>query len=440
MKSSLRSSLKLTFLVALGGAALASAGGACSGDTENQNTSQGSGAAGAGSGGGSSSGDTGVGGTIFNPSGGNDGGLDPDSACAAQSAEATLVKKPVDVIFIIDNSGSMTDDIIAVENNINDNFASIIAASGVDYRVIMIAEHGSASGAESICVKAPLSTTTCNPIPADPGQNPPIFYQYSVVIASHDSLCKLLNTYDGTTPDQDGYAPGGWKDWLRKDALKVFVEITDDGISCSAAGTTYNDGDNVNTGVTVADSFDTNLLAKDPVQFGDANNRNYVWHSIIGVKENDPPTAPYLPADPIIGTKCVLDGTTSPGPGTGYQALSIKTGGLRFPICQNASFDVVFQEIAKGVIEGAQVACEFPLPTPPMGQTLDLDTVVVEYTAGGMGAPLNLKQVKTAADCAADSFYIENEIIKLCPDSCTTIQNDDKAKLAILFGCEVDVQ
>ena len=444
MRSSLGSSLKFTFMAALAGAAFASAVGACSGDTENQGAgTQGAGAAGTGSaqggsGGGSSSGDPGTGGT-FNPTGGNDGGLDPDSACAAQSAEATLIKKPVDIIFIIDNSGSMTDDIIAVENNINDNFAAIIAASGVDYRVIMIAEHGSASSAQSICVKAPLSTTTCSPIPADPGQNPPVFYQYSVTIGSHNSLCQLLNSYDGTLPDQDGYAPTGWKDWLRKDALKVFVEITDDGISCTSGGVTYNDGDNVNTGVTVADTFDTNLLAKDPDQFGDANARNYIWHSIIGVKENDPPTAPYLPADPIVGTKCVLGGTTSPGPGTGYQALSIKTGGLRFPICQNASFDVVFQEIAKGVIEGSKVACEFAVPTPPQGQTLDLTTVQVEYTPAGMGAPQTFKQVKQYSDCTDNAFYISNDVIKLCPTSCATVQEDQKAKIAVLYGCKPDV-
>jgi hypothetical protein len=334
----------------------------------------------------------------------------------------------------------MTDYIIAVENNIYDNFANIIAASGVDYRVIMIAAHGSAANEQSICVKAPLSTTTCMPIPADPGQNPPIFYQYSLNIGSHDSLCQALDSYDGTAADQYGYAPNGWKDWLRKDALKVFVEITDDGITCSAAGTTYDDNDIVNDGVTVADTFDANLLAKDPDQFGTEAARNYIWHSIVGVQENDPPTAAYLPGDPIIGTKCSLNGMPSVGPGTGYQALSIKTGGLRFPICQNASFDVVFQEIAKGVIEGAEVACEFPLPTPPQGQMLDLDTVVVEYTPGGMGAATKFKQVKTPAECVADSFYIENQTIKLCPDACSAVQKDAKAKLAILFGCDIDIQ
>lgn len=442
MRSSLRSSLKLIFLAALGGAAIASAASACSGDTENQNTgSQGTGAAGSGGGqggAGGSGGELAGGGGIFNP-GGDDGGLDPDSACAAQSAEATLIKKPVDIIFVIDNSGSMGDDILAVENNINDNFINIIGASGVDYRVIMISDHGT-NGGESICVKAPLSTTTCMPVPGEPGQNPPIFYQYSLEIGSHNSLCHLLNAYNATLPDDYGYAPNGWKDWLRTDALKVFVEVTDDGISCSYNGSTINDGDNVNAGMTAADNFDAALLALDPAQFGDATKRNYVWHSIIGVAENDPPTAAYLPADPIIDTKCSLGGTASPGPGTGYQALSVKTGGLRFPICQNASFDVVFQEIAKGVIEGAQVACDFPLPKPPEGQMLDLNTVVVEYTVGGVGTPTKFKQVKNAGECVADSFYIESETIKLCPDACSVVQKDDKAKLAILFGCDIEIQ
>src|SRR5262245_53038707 len=71
------------------------------------------------------------------------GVMNPDAACVATSVQATLRKLPVDVIFIIDNSGSMTDNIESVQNNINDSFASIIGASGVDYRVIMISEHGS---------------------------------------------------------------------------------------------------------------------------------------------------------------------------------------------------------------------------------------------------------------------------------------------------------
>ena len=47
------------------------------------------------------------------------------------------------------------------------------------------------------------------------------------------------------------------------------------------------------------------------------------------------------------------------------------TGGLRFPICQFAHFDVVFQTLATSVISGAAVPCSFDLPSPPPGQTLD---------------------------------------------------------------------
>src|SRR5205809_1095005 len=66
-----------------------------------------------------------------------------DAACAMASAHATLVRMPVDLIFIIDNSGSMSDEIHGVETNINTNFVDIIKKSGLDYRVIMLTHYGS---------------------------------------------------------------------------------------------------------------------------------------------------------------------------------------------------------------------------------------------------------------------------------------------------------
>ncbi|MGA9522274.1 MAG: hypothetical protein WBV82_12460, partial [Myxococcaceae bacterium] len=89
--------------------------------------------------------------------GGGDGGTDAgnnpglnlpfpkEEACESLSDEASLTKKPVDIIVVIDNSGSMTAEIVAVENNINVNFAQIIEQSGIDYRVILLAKHGSAA-------------------------------------------------------------------------------------------------------------------------------------------------------------------------------------------------------------------------------------------------------------------------------------------------------
>jgi hypothetical protein len=349
-------------------------------------------------------------------SGPDDGGIIPfdrDAACAQVSADGTLVKKPVDIIFIIDNSGSMTEEIIGVQNNINTNFATIINASGLDYRVIMLSHHGLATS-QRICVSMPLSgNTTCTPPPTVP-VNTAKFFHYDYDIQSTDSLTKALNTYN--LADVHGLAPTGWSGWLRKDAVKMFVEITDDQSTMAAA------------------TFDTQLLAKTPQMFGDVNQRNYIFHSIIGVANNNPVTKPWLPSDPVQTTKC---GTGAVNTGPQYQDLSKMTGGLRFPICQYANFDGVFQEIAKGVVQGAQVACEFAVPTPPNGQMIDLATVVVDYTPSTGGANQSFTQVANAAACAGDSFYIENSKIILCPNTCTTIKGDVMAKVKVLFDCAV---
>jgi hypothetical protein len=44
---------------------------------------------------------------------------DRDAACAQVTAEATVVSTPVDVIFVVDNSSTMADEIGGLERNIN---------------------------------------------------------------------------------------------------------------------------------------------------------------------------------------------------------------------------------------------------------------------------------------------------------------------------------
>src|SRR5262249_26006498 len=86
----------------------------------------------------------------------NDGKITPDAACDLQKYEAKIEKAPVDVIFIVDNSCSMSDEIDGIQNNINTNFAQIVGPNGIDFRVILIAEHGPVSD-DSICIDPPLS-------------------------------------------------------------------------------------------------------------------------------------------------------------------------------------------------------------------------------------------------------------------------------------------
>jgi cysteine-rich repeat protein len=334
--------------------------------------------------------------------------------CVTQSAQATLKKKPVDIIFVIDNSGSMTQEIQGVQNNINASFASIIGASGLDYRIIMFSKHGSATADQSICITSPLSgAATCTPPPAKPVFSS-TFFQYSVEVASTNSLALLITDY--TKADTSGLAPKGWSDFLRPTAFKIFVEITDDNQSA-----TYT-----------AATFDKALLALSPAQFGTAAKRNYLWHSIVGVKENAPATKPYQPGDALVATKC----STAVNPGTVYQNLSIMTGGLRFPLCNISSYDAVFQQIATGIVEGSAIECAFPIPMPA-NTNIDPATVEIEYTPGNGGPKQTFSQVPDLASCQPGKIYIANNIVNLCPATCTSVQADTKAAMSVLYGCKL---
>lgn len=348
------------------------------------------------------------------------------SACGEQKFEAMLEVSPVDVIITIDNSGSMGQEIEGVQDNINTNFADIIGASGLDYRVILVSQFGDLEE-ENVCIEAPLGGIPqggCNNPPGDP-VNGERFFHYAETISSHNAWCKLLETFD--TPDDNGFTATGWQEWLRPEAFKTFIVLTDDGVTCGP----YDDNDNVGDGTSEATAYDSDLLALSPLHFGTADDRNYAWYSIVAMAYNDPMDAPYLPADPVIDDEC----PTAAGPGTGYQGLSVLTDALRFPLCDTTSYDVVFQAIAEGVIKGAKIACSFPVPVPPEGVTIDLDTVLVEYTPGGVGDPNIFMQVPTAADCDAMSFYIENDQVNLCPDACALVQMDVDATIDIAFSC-----
>jgi hypothetical protein len=382
-----------------------------------------------------SSGEGGDPSTITVGQGGGQGG--EGGSCADLVVEATYDLKPADIIFIIDNSGSMSDEIAGVENNINVNFANIIQSSGVDYQVIMLTNHGVGSTGISylVCIDPPLSgTTNCSGAPVNvPGQ----FYHYSVDIQSWDSVCKIFNTLygpnSGGEADAYNFAPGGWATWLRPEAVKVFVEITDDQMNCTWGTHTLN-GSTAANGQTAALEFDSTLLGLAPAQFGTTADRRYIFYSIVGIGAKPMPNEldGYTEFEPIVTTTC----PTAYNAAYGYQWLSKGTGGLRFPVC-SPSYDAVFQDIAAGVIDAVQVPCEFDIPDPPKGEMLDLDTIDVLYTPGGNGTTQTWTKVDSASLCGPSKFYIDEAAGKiiLCPQACAVVEADIEAKLEVKIEC-----
>lgn len=320
--------------------------------------------------------------------------------CVQDSTEATLELRPIDIIFTIDTSASMGQEIAGVQQNINDNFARIIGDSGIDYRVILISD-------DDVCVAGALNPGGC-------GQSSPPIYQWvDYGIGSDDTWCAILDSYPL------------WSSFLRPEAFKVFVAITDDSPSC--------DGQ-FNASMVGATSFDTALLALDPAQFGTAAERNYVFHSLVALAENTPATDAYMPSDPIVTAECATAADT----GEGYQHLSQMTEGLRFPVCEGANFDTVFSTIAEGIVDGAAVACSFDIPaTGDGGQEIDRSTVEVAYVPGDRNATIKFDHVTQVADCATEAFFVEGDTVQLCPTACDAVKTDPSAQVQVLFGCDV---
>jgi len=379
---------------------------------------------------------------------GGDAGPQADAAvCAQSSAEATLESKPIDIILVIDNSGSMGAEITEVEKQINANFANILdnAVPAIDYRVILVSHFGSNPN-ESVCISAPLGGIAdadvdghCDTIPSAP-VNTAKFFHHSIEIGSHNGLCRLLEQFD--TADEHGLQSTGYQEALRPDAFKFIVVVTDDGVNCSTGGTTYNDGNSTAGGTTAATDWDAALLALSPTHFGaSTSERNYSFWSIIAVEPNNP-TGPKPYGDPAPPSVASTTGECTPSavdPGTGYQSLSILTDGYRYPTC-GLDYTDMFQLMAQGVIQGASVACEFAIPDPPMGETLDLSTVQVKYTSGAVVDTMNQANDLASCSASANEFYIEDNLIKLCPNACTVVQSDENAEIDILFGCDLDIK
>lgn len=133
------------------------------------------------------------------------------------------------------------------------------------------------------------------------------------------------------------------------------------------------------------------------------------------------------------------------GVGNGAAKLDeIATGGGTAPHIQvntsSAATTSAELRAAIGKIKASQLTCDYTLPAPPNGQTLDVNAVNVNYTTGGA-----TKTLGYSADCSNaggwhyDSTTAPTKVI-MCPSICTTLQNDTNGgKIDIIFGCSTAV-
>lgn len=324
-------------------------------------------------------------------------------SCAASTMKADGA--PLDIIVVIDNSASMGDIMQQVKRNLN-AFAESIGSHGLDYHVIVITSRGTGSSYDTlkVCVPPPLGGPNCK-------DNDPTFHQVDVDVGSHDSLDVLLSTYDGTIDPFDNHGSSvttAWKNFLRMDAQKIFVEVTDDESLFTNAAT-----------------FDQRLLQKQPAgMFGTAAKRKYTFHSIVGWQQGTPLLSPT--------PHC----STATAPGVEYQRLSQLTGGIVESVCKN-DYSSVFDRVSQGI--AGRLGCDFALPKSSNGVT-DPREIVVRFTATG-SAPRALTQVTDVAKCEqySDGWYYDDNAkpsrILLCKSTCGAVASDARGRIDIQVGC-----
>jgi len=367
----------------------------------------GSGGGSAASGGGGPSGGGGTGGISID-TGINDTG-DPDAPCTTYTEEA---KKPaVDIVWLIDNSCSMGDEIAKVREQLNKSFVPIISKSIIDWQVIMVSAKGTSS--QKVCVDPPLAGASC-------GNNPPKFTHLDCEVDSSNSLYAAAYAYQGS-----GFPPlfscnmagGPWDKLARFDATKVFVEVTDD------------EADFFGWNAAGFDNWALNT-AQPKGMFGTAQNRKYIFHSIIG----------HDPANPTktCNTSGQDGGTAAVAPGLEYQQLSKLTGGIIRSICESNWSDI-FNTIAAGIVD--KLSCEFVVPPPKDGGTIDPSKVNVSYTPKGGTSQEVLQDNNKPCAQGADGWQWDATKTKilLCGATCDKVKGDDGAKIDIVVGCATKV-
>ena len=285
---------------------------------------------------------------------------------------------PIDIIWVVDSSGSMSNEAERVQENLN-TFSGAIGMVGLDYRVVMITTSG------YVAVPPPLGGS-------------PNYLLIDRSVSSNEPLQAILDEWEN------------YRHFLRRTAITHIVATTDD-----ESDLAWED-------------FDRQMLTN--------LERNYTFHAIAS--ERVAPTFTN-PAGACSSGGFPPDGAAAPG--EEYYELAMARGGLIFSIC-TADWSGLFSTLTAAIAVPRALPCVYPIPPPPEGMELDPMRVNVGYTPGGSTDQRIIPYVGTSdgADCTAGGWYYDDPAtpssILLCPSTCAEVGGDASGRVDIVFGCQ----
>jgi hypothetical protein len=311
----------------------------------------------------------------------------PDSslpACFGTPYTATEAFAPIDIVWVVDTSGSMENEAEAVQNNL-EAFAAAIGGVGLDWHVVMISTQA--------FVNVPPSLA-----------NDPRYLLIDRQVDSNAPLQALLDEFPRYQPH------------LRRRAFVHFVAVTDDESRIPW------------------ETFDAQMRTN--------LSRNYRFHTISSELAG-PPSFMYPEGQPCT-TSSGFPPEGAAAPGIEYWELAATTGGRTFSICTPESeWSSLFDTLTEAIAIPQRIPCEYELPMPTDGTTLDVYQVNVRFTSGaGSSSTFRYAAPGGALDCTNGGWYYDilpsegmpTRII-LCPSTCSEITGDVGGRVDVELGC-----
>jgi hypothetical protein len=297
-----------------------------------------------------------------------------EEECAAVSEAAELVPLPADIIFVVDNSGSMDFEASEIQARMND-FSSQIIASGIDVHVVLVSSYP--NNGNGICIDPPLGAGGCPGADA----NPPVFTHVDERVASHNAWNRLLATH------------AEWSGAIREDSVKHLVVVTDD------------------TSDMAWDDFDADFLALDPSHAG------YLHHSVV-CHSNCPSAAGI--GDDYITLSNTTGGVAADLCDQDFQAV----------------FDALSTEVLGGAALACEFP--IPPPPDGMEFDPDEVNLEFHDGMGGVLQVGRVDSASDCPNVVDGWHYDDPTaptLIVMCPQTCGKIQASENGSIEIAFGC-----
>ena len=294
-------------------------------------------------------------------------------------SEGDRSQTPVDMVWILDSSASMKQELAWIESQLNE-FANRLLARRADIRFALL-------GGPTMCVQPPLGGTNCGDAER--------FVHVKEYIGNDDTLPMAITLFDE------------YKDILRSNAKRMFIAVSDDNPAVNAAPSEWPNG-------ITAEAFDLRLRS-----LGNGMFSSYVFNSIVAYSDHG-----RHPRGCITGT----------APGDTYLALTQMTSGLKFSIC-NPDWRDVFTQLGEAVAAMTNVPCSYPRAVVlENGMTTNDDFLQVEAEVDGRWQVLG--QVKDATGCSGNQpgWYVDDTRVHLCPSVC---ESTAVTRSRVLHGCPI---